>query len=149
MVIEGPNKQNLTHVPLPGKAIVAVDDTGVAGAIVDGWQELRVDPKMSADQAKSGDDLIDEIAEDLFNDGIRSVNRLNFHVAIASDWRGSFGLLLPAVQVDVSPVAHDLSEDQQKQLQGQATAGIVKEYSLVDRVRCRYTSITQSQSDNA
>ena len=132
-VFPGPEGRNLTHVPLPGRAMVAVDDSGVAGAMVSNWQELRLDPTMTFNDAKPGDTLIKEIAEDLFNEGVLQISSMHFNVIVSSDWRGSFGFLLPAVRVGVAPVPKDLSEEGQNALEGKATAGIVKEYSLVER----------------
>lgn len=125
--------QILSHVRGPGEVIVAVDDTGVVGATVDGWQELRKDPAMSAKNAKSLTSLIDEIAEDLFNNGVREFDQMRFHVHVGSDWRGGFGILLPAVSVALTTVPHELSEDQQAQLALRSTAGLITDYSLVDR----------------
>jgi len=122
----------MTHVPGPGVAMVAIDDTGVVGAQVADWQELRRDPNMTADQAKSVDALIEEIAEDLFNNGVRHVERIDFGLMIDSDWRGTYGLLLPAVQVFVAAVPSDATEEEQAKFAGLSTAGVVKRYSLVE-----------------
>lgn len=123
----------LSHVRGPGLATVAVDDSGVVGAMVDGWQELRKDPRMTANSAKPVDELINEIAEDLFNDGVREFDRINFEIQVGADWRGTFGVLLPAVQVAVVPVPHDLGEAEQAKLAFRSTAGEIKTYSLVER----------------
>ncbi len=130
---DGTGGPALTHVRGPGQAMVAVDDSGVVGATVADWQELRKDPKMTADQAKSADALINEIAEDLYNHGIDQFEKLSFEVRVGADWRGSYGLLLPAVQVAVTPVPADPTEDQQAQFAMQPTAGLVKSYSLVEQ----------------
>lgn len=130
---DGVNGPALTHVRGPGKAMVAVDDSGVVGAMVAGWQELRKDPKMTADAAKPVDALIGEIAEDLFNHGVRQFEKMSFEVQVGADWRGAYGLLLPAVQVAVTPVPADPNEDQQALLALQSTAGLVKSYSLVEQ----------------
>lgn len=130
----GPDSMELTHVPGPGMAMVAMDDSGIVGARVMEWQELRKDPKMTADLAKSTDELIEEIAEDLFGNGVRNFDRLNFGLHIASDWRGTFGLLLPAVQVSVNAVPADLSEDDQAKYAGKTTAGLIRNYPLVHRL---------------
>jgi hypothetical protein len=124
----------LTHVPGPGTAVVGVDNTGVVAAAVTGWHELRRDPNITADRAKPGTRLIDEIAEDLFNEGVRQLSGIHFHVVIASDWRGSHGLVLPAVRVGLAPVPRDPTEEQQRSFAGLSTAGLIKEYSLVERV---------------
>lgn len=126
--------QTLTHVRGPGKAMVAVDDSGVVGAAVSGWQELRRDPRMTPNNAKTASALIDEIAEDLFNNGVRQFELINIQVQVGADWRGSYGLLLPAVQVALTTFPNDLTEDQQAQLAFKSTANLIREYSLVEMV---------------
>lgn len=123
----------LTHVRGPGKAMVAVDDTGVVGATVEGWQELRKDPRVTAKNAKSVEMLTEEIAEDLFNNGVRQFERMHFAIQVSADWRGTYGLLVPVVQVTITMVPNDLNEDQQAKLAFKSTAGLIKEYSLLDR----------------
>jgi hypothetical protein len=127
----------LTHVMAPGKAMVALNDGGVVGAGVRNWQLLRKDPKITADRAKTMDQLVDEITDDLFNEGgTGAVGELKFAIVLSSEWRGTFGLLLPAVQVFMSPVPvrpdRDLTEEEQKALALKSTAGYVGQYSLVD-----------------
>jgi hypothetical protein len=123
----------LTHIPGPGRAMVMYGADGLAGLAVHGWQELRADPDMSEGDTKSGAQLMDEIAEDLFNEGVRSAADIKLGVLVGSDQRNQIGLLLPAVQVSVLPVPATLSEDEQRKLQGQTTAGLIREYSLVNR----------------
>lgn len=123
----------LTHIPGPGKAVVMYGADGLAGLAVQGWHELRADPDMSDSDTKSGAQLMEEIAEDLFNEGVRSAADIRLGILIGSDQRNQIGLLLPAVQVSVLPVPATLSEDEQRKLAGQATAGIIREYSLVNR----------------
>jgi hypothetical protein len=130
--VPGSNQQ-LTHVPGPGMALVALDDTGVVGAAVADWQGLRRDPNLSARNAKSVDELVDEIADDIYDEGGGPIASMRFQIVLASDWRGSHGLLLPAVHVFVSPVARDANEDQQRQMAGRTTAGMLREYALVKR----------------
>ena len=130
--IPGTNAQ-LTHITGPGSAMVALDDTGVVGAAVADWHALRRDPNISARNAKTTEDLIEEIADDIFEEGGGPIASMRFQIVVASDWRGSHGLLLPAVQVYVAPVARDPTEDQQRQMAGGTTAGMVREYALVRR----------------
>jgi hypothetical protein len=127
------NGMTLTHVPGPGSVMVAVDDSGIVGANVDGWQELRKDPNMSPRDAKPAGALIDEIAEDLFNNGVREFEAIHFQILVDADWRGAFGTLLPAVQIALTPVPNDLDEDQQALLAFRSTAGMIRTYSLVER----------------
>lgn len=126
-----PNRR-LDRVLAPGRAMVMLDDRGIAGAAVQDWNELRIDPNMSPDQAKSTNELINEIAEDLFSEGVRSIAQMRFQLIAGSDWRGTYGWLLPAVRVHISPVLRDPTEDEQQKLYArQATAGLVREYALV------------------
>lgn len=127
-------KQMLTHVPGPGMAMVALDDTGVIGAAVQDWQDVRRDPRMSGNSAKTSADLIQEIADDIYEEGGGPIASMKFRIVLGSDWRGSHGLLLPAVQVFVAPVANDPTEDQQQQMARSTTAGMVREYALVRRL---------------
>lgn len=129
----GGTGQTTTQIQAPGKVAVAFDADGLAGFAVQNWQELRVDPDMSADDTKSGQQLLEEMAEDLFNDGVRSAADVKFGPVISSDQRNQIGLLLPAVQVFVHPTIGRLDEKAQNALAGKATAGLVKEYALVNR----------------
>jgi hypothetical protein len=123
----------LTHVPGPGKATVAIGSRGVVGAAVGNWIDLRKDPNLTADRAKSVDKLLQEIADDLFNEGGGPVAEMRFQFVISSEWRGTFGFLLPAVQVAVLPVKRNLTEDEQNKLAGQTTTPFIREYALVER----------------
>ena len=53
-------------------------------------------------------------------------------IGLSSDFHGSFGELLPAVKVFVSPVGRDPEEGAQS-IQG-TTAGYVAEFALIDPV---------------
>lgn len=123
----------LTHVPGPGKAMVMLDDSGIVGAAVQGWQDLRRDPTMDKAAAKSGDELLAEMAEDLFNEGVREFVGIRFNVLISTEQRGQIGLLLPAVQVALLPAVRDPTEQEQRALAGRSTGGLIKEFALVNR----------------
>jgi hypothetical protein len=60
---------------------------------------------------------------------------MSAHIVYGSDWRGSFGYLVPAVQVLVTPIKGDLTDAELAALfeQKVGTAGFIKEYSLVVR----------------
>ena len=133
IVDPGNAQQRLDRIRAPGKAQVSMNDQGITAAAVQNWIELVKDPKITPDSAKSVDALIDEIAEDLFNDGVREIEQIRFAVELSADSRGRIGLLLPAVQVTVSPVARDPSEREQEALGGRrSTGGVQKVYSLVN-----------------
>lgn len=129
----GGTGQTTTQIQAPGKVTVAFDADGLAGFAVQNWQELRVDPDMTPDDTKTGQQLLEEMAEDLFNDGVRSAADVKFGPVVSSDQRNQIGLLLPAVQVFVHPTIGRLDEKAQNALAGKATAGLVKEYALVNR----------------
>jgi hypothetical protein len=133
IVDPGNAQQRLERIRAPGKAQVSMNDQGITGAAVHNWIELMKDPKLTADAAKSTDQLIEEIAEDLFSEGVRQIENIAFTVEISADSRGRIGLLLPAVQVSVSPVSRDPKEDEQVRYDGKrSTGGVQKLYSLVN-----------------
>ena len=129
---------NFDWVPAPGVALVTMDDLGVKQAAIKQWQELAPNPDIDPRNAKTLDELSNEIADDLAGlmkgpiDRIRTV--LTFGVVAPTDDQDLRGLLLPAVQVFVSSVPADLDEGQQQELaQTQvSTAGVVREFSLVN-----------------
>jgi hypothetical protein len=125
----------LPYIPAPGVATVTLDDSGVAAIIVENWQELRLDPLMDARKAKTRAELIHEIAEDLASEEIHDLERLSFLLVVSSDWRGTYGYLVPALRLFVSPVPRDLTQEQQRALKGKSTAGFVREYPLVNRTQ--------------
>ena len=127
--------RTLPYIPAPGVATVTLDDRGVVTVIVENWQELRLDPRMDARNAKSRTELIREIAEDLASAEVQDLQRLSFVLVFSSDWRGTYGYLVPALRLFVSPVPRDLTEEQQRAQKGKSTAGFVREYSLVHRTQ--------------
>jgi hypothetical protein len=131
----GQGLPDLTHAPAPGKAMVMFDASGIAGVAVQGWADLRLEPGMTAEDSKSGEALMDEISEDLFNEGVRSAEDMKVGILIGMDQRNQIGLLLPAVQVAVVPggVLRNPSAAEQERLAGRTTGGLIKEYALVNR----------------
>jgi len=124
----------LQQVAGPGDALVVMDDFGVKEAMVQGWQEVRVHPNARAENAKTRFQLIDEIAEDLASDLPGPVKAINIQLKLMlGATEKGVGLLLPAVQAAVLPVARDLTEAQQEELAQMqtTTGGLVREYSLV------------------
>jgi hypothetical protein len=125
----------LPYVPAPGKATVLLDDSGIQGALVSDWQELRRPPDadLFAKNAKTRQQLIDEISDDLFTEAPESIAIIAVLVGLASDWRGTFGYLVPAIQVFVAPLSGDLTPDELQKLianQGPSTGGFVRQYPL-------------------
>ena len=124
----------LEQVAGPGNALVIMDDREVKEAIVQGWQEIMPHPKANMDNAKTRTELIREIAEDIASDLQGPVRKINIQVKLmVAATENGIGLLLPAVQAAVLPVARDLTEAQQTELGSvqTTTAGMIREYSLV------------------
>jgi len=127
--------RSLPFVPAPGVAKVLFEASGIASVMVENWQELKVDPTLAARNAKSRNELISEIAQDLFADGGARIANVSAHIVYGSDWRGTFCYLVPAVRVYVAPAVGNLNNDQLKQILDEkiGTAGIVREYALIGR----------------
>ena len=126
----------MPFVPAPGVARVMIDgNTHVVAAILENWQELRIDPSLDPRLCQDSTGLAAEIAQDLQGDGGGRIAHVSAHIVYSSDWRGTFGLLLPAVQVYVAPATGELSPGQFEQIIGEniGTAGIVREYALIGR----------------
>ncbi len=125
--------RSLPYLPAPGRAVVAMDAEGIVHASLEDWQELQVDPRMSARDAKSRKELMAEIIEDLSSERWVDLHSISATLVIASDWRDTHGYLLPSIEVHVLPVPRDLTQAQQRELEGKGTAGLVREYALVHR----------------
>jgi hypothetical protein len=133
----------LTKVPAPGEAWVALVDPrpndldpakriGIQAAMVSDWQELRPNPNIDPRMAKSRGQLVQEISEELANDGGGVPSFVRILIGLSSEFQGTHGLLLPAVKVFASPVPALLSEEEQASLEGKSTAGQVFEVPLVN-----------------
>jgi len=121
--------QELPWVPAPGDAIVRMDDQQVWQASIRNWQDLKPHPAVDPRNAKTKSDLIAEIAEDLAARNTGPIARISMQVVLDAIRVPSHGLMLPAVQIWVSPVSRDASEEEQA---GRATsAGYVEQYQLV------------------
>jgi len=124
-------------LPAPGAAMVVMDDMGVKQAAIREWQELVPDPNATAENAKTLQELSDEIADDLRGLMKGPINRIligvSYGVTAPTNDKNLVGLLLPAVQVYVSSVPADLTEDEQVALARTqvSTASVVREYPLV------------------
>lgn len=125
-------------IPGPGKAMMVLDDRsltsgGLREVVVRGWQEVKAHPDANPEFAKSRAMLSDEITRDLLNESTGRISKLNCRLVLDSiPTPSGVGLLLPAVQVHVSPVPADLSEDAQNALAMRSTAGFVRTYNLVE-----------------
>jgi len=124
-------------IPAPGGAMVVMDDSGVKQAAIREWQEVMPDPNVDPRNAKSLDELKNEIADDLAGLMKGPINRiligLSFGVRSPANAKDLRGLLLPAIQVYVSSVPADLKEEEQERLANTqvSTASVVREFSLV------------------
>src|SRR5207302_10796124 len=102
----------MPFVPVTGQVSVLIGNQGVIGATVENWQELHMDPNLDPENAKTKSELMREIAQDLVGEaggGAVRLAGLSAHVVYHTDFRGTFGLLVPAVQIYASPVNGDLS----------------------------------------
>lgn len=135
--LEDPNSgRELAFVPATGEAYVLLNDEGVVQAGVRNWMAMAdsgVDPK----NAKSRDELLNEIADAILADNVSPIALLGMRFEILahqperSPESGSVvAMMLPAVQISYAPVANDLSEKQQLEL-GPDTAGQTLEIPLV------------------
>lgn len=127
--------QALAHVIAPGKASIALNDAGVQFASVEGWSDAQLG-RVDAKNAKSVAELADEITEDLWGEGVQKVASLSILISLRKGYPNPedpdspscpvCGLLLPAVQVMVTPVSAGLLK------QGTLVPpGVVREYDLV------------------
>lgn len=131
----------LNHVLAPGLATVAVTDAGVQFARLDGWVDAPMDPKLDPRQAKSAVDLINEITDDLYGEGVRKVGSLSILISLRRAYPHPddpnpplcpvCGVLRPALQVAVSlPGAGRVDSSEKAFL----PPGLVREYDLVAQI---------------
>lgn len=115
-----------------GEARVIVGDAGVQQAMVANWQDAALHPGLESKRAKTRSQLVSEISEDLManSQGPISSMKSRFVYELVQQQNNATGLLLPAVQVSVSPLNKDLSEEQQAQVV--SSAGFIREYYLAD-----------------
>jgi hypothetical protein len=124
-------------IPGPGQAMVVMDDRplnrgGLREVAIRGWQEVQPHPDANPEMAKSRKTLGEEIVQDLLVVSTGRIHNINCRLVLNSVPTSSgVGLLLPAVQVYVSPVPADLPEEEQHKLAMQSTAGFVRNYNLV------------------
>jgi hypothetical protein len=114
-------------------ARVAFDANGqVVGAMIRGWQDLARNPAVNPELAKTHNQLVDEIVQDLLRNGGGPIGTVKILIGLMTDFQGTQGMLLPAVQVFVAPVA-DPQPGQEDDVQTtQTTGAYVREYLLVD-----------------
>lgn len=121
--------EGLPWILAPGEAMVLMDDEVTRQVMIRNWQELRPHPDLDSGDAKTRDELINEIADDLMNTNNTPIASLRTQLLIASVPAGTHAFMIPAVHVYVSSVPRDPSEEEQNTFW--STAGFVREYALV------------------
>ncbi len=135
------NGRVLNHVIGPGSATLAVSDAGVQFARLDGWSDSPMDPKLDPRHAKSTSELANEIADDLYGEGVRKVGTLSILIALRRAYPNPddpnpplcpvCGVLRPAVQVMVSQPGVGRTETSESNFMA---PGLVREYDLVNQL---------------
>jgi len=128
----------LSHVIAPGGATLAVNDRGVQFARIDGWSDAQMDPKADPRRAKSTTELVNEITDDLWGEGVRKVGTLSILIALRKAYPNPddpnpplcpvCGVLRPALQVIVSQLGAKPVATAERAF---AAPGMVREYDLV------------------
>lgn len=128
----------LSHVIAPGGAVLALNDSGVQFARVDGWSDAQMDPKADPRRAKSTTDLANEITDDLWGEGVRKVGTLSILIALRKAYPNPddpnpplcpvCGVLRPALQVIVSQRGAGPVDSSERLY---VAPGLVREYDLV------------------
>ena len=129
--------RELPYVPSTGEAYVLMNDEGIWQASVRKWREMvrssRVDPR----NAKSRDELIEEITDTIMDNSASPIVLLGVRLELqavepvrSAASQKVLWAMLPAVQISISPVARDPDEDEQHQA-GPDTAGHTLDFSLV------------------
>ena len=128
----------LNHVLAPGEATIAIDDSGVQLAELQGWSDSPMDPNISPAAAKTTDALIDEITDDLYAEGVRKVGSLSVLIALRRGYPNPddpnppicpvCGLLQPALRVIISQVGPGIADSSERNF---IAPGVVREYDLV------------------
>lgn len=77
------NQNALSYLLLPGEASFLINDSGIQGARVEHWVSAPIDPDVDPKLAKSADELINEIADDLFAQGGQHIFKLSFAFALS------------------------------------------------------------------
>lgn len=126
----------LSYLVMPGEASFMFNDSGLQGARVENWVSAPIDPALDPKQAKSADDLINEIADDLYAKGGQHINKLAFSFALApSAYPNPDDPNSPHCPACLRPVLRVAlyAQDAKGVLQGQVSApGFMQDYQLVD-----------------
>jgi len=128
----------IQKVRAPGQARVVMGDplptnpSGIIGFDIFNWQDLRPNDNKSL-RAKTRAEMVDEIARELLSLGDNPPAVLKILIGLSAESKGTYGLLLPAVQVYSLPSAmpKDPDEKTQEAFANQATTGHMFEVSMV------------------
>jgi hypothetical protein len=140
IVVDARTGMTLPFIPAPGFASIVIGQTGnvdtpidVIDAQIQDWQDLRVNPNLDPKSAKSRKALMEEMTDDLMNEGGGTIGRISAQLVYGSDWRGTYGYLVPAVRIMVAPVAGPKTAEELTALykSGTPTAGFIHDYPLV------------------
>ena len=128
----------LDQVLAPGEVTVAVDDNCVQLADVQSWSDAQMDPKLDPALAKSTPELIDEITDDLFAEGVRKAGSLSILIGLRKAFPNPddpnpplcpvCGVLRPALRVVISQVGPGAVDSSERNF---IAPGVVREYDLV------------------
>lgn len=130
--------QRLNHALVPGSATVVLDDRGVQMARVNGWADAQMDPSVDPKLAKSVQDLVDEIAQDLYAQGVRQPSSVSVRLGLGNAYPNPevwppvlcpvCGVLRPMLFLTVSQVGQQRTETG---VDKPAIAGLLRQYDLV------------------
>ena len=128
----------LDHVLAPGEATIVIDDNGVQLADLQGWSDSPMDSTIDPALAKTTADLVDEITDDLYAEGVRKVGSLSILIALRKGYPNPddpnppicpvCGVLQPALRVVISQVGPGIADSSERNF---IAPGVVREYDLV------------------
>lgn len=130
------NNNVLNYLLMPGDASFLINDAGIQGARVENWVSGPIDPQIDPKLAKSADDLINEIADDLYAKGGLHIAKLAFAFALApSAYPNPDDPNSPHCPACLRPVLRVAlyTLDAKNPAQGDVAApGFMEDYQLVD-----------------
>lgn len=127
-----------TRIRAPGEAYAMINDTGIWMARVQNWPSLERSPMIDQTNAKTRDELVDEMADALMRIDDPNIVNIGAQLVIAEPDPGfpaaqlspAAAIIMPGVEISVSVVPRDPSESQQSAL-GPNTAGHTHQFALV------------------
>jgi hypothetical protein len=135
----------LNHVLAPGEVTVAIDDGGVQLADLQGWSDAQMDSKLDPALAKTTPELVNEITDDLYAEGVRKAGGLSILIALRKAYPNPddpnpplcpvCGVLRPALRVVISQVGPGVTESSERNF---IAPGVVREYDLVGQTAAEF-----------